>query len=49
MIQRSCTPDKWEKERSQVNRILLLRWVPNLVFHHRDDIDFQLQYGDTFL
>ena len=44
MIQRSCIPGKWEKEWSQIIRTLLLRCVPNLFFHHRDDIDFQLQY-----
>ena len=32
MIQRSCIPGKWEKEWSQINRTLLLRWVPNLFF-----------------
>ena len=31
------------------NRIVLLRWMPNLFFHHRDNIDFQLQYGGTFV
>ena len=48
MIQRSCIADKWEKERSQIDRTLLLRWVPNLFSHHREDIDFQFQYGGTF-
>ena len=49
VIQRSCIPGKWEKERSQINRTLLLRQVLNLFFHHRDNIDFSLQYGRTFL
>ena len=43
MIQRSCISGKWEKELSQINRTLLLRWVPNLFFitdlYHRDDKD----------
>ena len=26
----------------------ILHFVPNLFAHHRDDIDFQLQYGGTF-
>ena len=33
----------------QIDRTLLLRWVPSLFSHHRDDIDFHLQYGGTFL
>ena len=37
VIQRSYIPGKWENERSQINRILLLRQVPNLFFHHRDN------------
>ena len=48
MIHRSYIPGKWENEQSQIKRTLLLRWVPNLFFHHRDDIDVQLQYGGTF-
>ena len=48
MIQISCILGKWEKERSQIDRTLLLRWVPNLFSHHREDIDFQFQYGGTF-
>ena len=44
-IQRCCIADKWKKEQSQIDRALLLRWVSN----HIDDIDFQLQYGGTFL
>ena len=47
VIQRSCIPGKWEKERNQIKRTLLLRRVPNLFFHHRDNIDFQLQYDCT--
>ena len=38
MIQRSYIPGKWEKERSQINRTLLLRWVSNLFIHHRDNM-----------
>ena len=49
MIQRSYIPGKWEKEWNLINKTLLLRWVPNLFLNRRDDIDFQLQYGGTFL
>ena len=48
-IHETGIPGKWEKEQSKIDRTLLLRWVPNLFSHHRDAIDFQLQYGGTFL
>ena len=47
-IQISCILGKWKKERSQIDRTLVLRWVPNSFSHHRGDIDFHFQHGGTF-
>ena len=49
MIWRSCIPEGWKDEQSQIYRTLLSGWVSNLFLYHVDVMDFHLQYGGIFL
>ena len=49
MIYKSFIAEVSQNEQSQIYRTLLQVWVPNEFLQRLDKMDFQLQYGGTFL